>query len=1193
MARANVKSTIVDESAVIPLEGGDSDFIAGIIDPDGFPENLLGSLGNTHEREDGVMTINSVGEWHERLSSNEATAFPDQLDAAKSSPFYHIDNNGTAVGGDEYAGGTFARWPEGSEPTRWNYLWTIIENYLKYGGRISIYGQKSQTELASEVVDRAKDKKRPIDAFISPFFSENDNVRSVVNSRKDCIAITSVPSEHLAGKIQIDPDGDGVFSGSYAAVAEGNDDFDVYDSNGFYNGTTWQPGTAYSAVPASPAGTDLNVARQWFDRVFVANTGDTYSYEPGRNVFSVGYFDKRPHKFNLGTTTDVLNYSRYLSQDIPNTMSGIAGFTFNIESTASVGVGVTAGLTMNSITANQSGRGWMMYPQDTGLFNGEEATRTVNRDGSTSVFKTLPSLSGRTYDAFVDELHYTDGGITYLENHKNLGRPGSIRIIQSLANFNDYNNFELLATTPTIVNTGASYGDGVLGALSVCQTIRSAFVPSNHHDKYAIGFDLDLNYDGSSSSAALNAGPPQYEPLPCDSSIQRTRVAMEHLPGDVLSAFADLGCDDETTGEQIQVNLLSNFYGRVELMDMRQTLNPEITLLDLVFGATGSNPNSHIYNSLREKTVSYNDIDMGQFGRRPNADLAVSQFKRIYNVFGSSGASLDVADANGNKPKDFWGCTCSQIPEFLRTFNLVGITPDICIEVGPNSRTQDVTAEGSTYHAFIGYSDPFPQIYVNPIVNIFGEEIGTSNINSIECTFTALRAKLDANPFINGNMVSPKGNVSVPVKTFAFYPLIENDDLESSYGLKKDTSNYFYASFFDGAVASPIKDILNPAQAIARTDQNLKLFSHYSYPGEIEARPSDSESKFGPAFDGQEYTTSVGFNITDTGNQASVHPATRATFPEDFTWLATARSHPLGFTFSNAVGVQGSQGVGGLGQTYQAQFFGTGGISLDGHYNDGIYLIAEVDMIDGLPGFAPTDFPFDPENYTLSNIFDTNSDLYEFPVFGEKYVRDSYADVIENGTVNSEDIQFSKEIPFTSDVAGMFARQFRDLEPWFSPANNRVSSVQDIIAERYHLSNAQQDDLYEKKINFIRNIDGGPRLFGDKTYGDPTSSFSRINVTNLFLYLKKNLEALGRRFLFEQNDAESRGSFVNAASQFLEEVQGTRGVSEFRVVCDETNNTPDIVDSNQFVVDIFVKPVKSINFIRLNLTNSGTTFELE
>ena len=138
-----------------------------------------------------------------------------------------------------------------------------------------------------------------------------------------------------------------------------------------------------------------------------------------------------------------------------------------------------------------------------------------------------------------------------------------------------------------------------------------------------------------------------------------------------------------------------------------------------------------------------------------------------------------------------------------------------------------------------------------------------------------------------------------------------------------------------------------------------------------------------------------------------------------------------------------------------------------------------------------------------------------------------------------------------------------------------VSTVNDIITPRYNTSNAEQDELYDNKINFIKSIDASLRLFGDKTYASSTSTFSRINVSNLFIYLKKKLEPLARSFLFEQNDARSRELFISAAEPFLKTVQGARGITDFRVVCDETNNTPDIVDSNQFVVDIFVIPVKT------------------
>ena len=175
----------------------------------------------------------------------------------------------------------------------------------------------------------------------------------------------------------------------------------------------------------------------------------------------------------------------------------------------------------------------------------------------------------------------------------------------------------------------------------------------------------------------------------------------------------------------------------------------------------------------------------------------------------------------------------------------------------------------------------------------------------------------------------------------------------------------------------------------------------------------------------------------------------------------------------------------------------------------------------------------------------------------------------------------------------MFARLFRDLSPWFSPANQKVSTVNDLIATRYNLSDAEEDTLYDNKINFIKQIDGAMKLWGDKTFANSTSTFSRVNVANLFIYLKKKIESLGRRFLFEQNDAQSRELFRNAVEPFLQTLVGQRAITDFKVICDETNNTPDIVDSNQFVVEILIKPTKTINYIRLTMNNVGSTFELE
>jgi len=135
--------------------------------------------------------------------------------------------------------------------------------------------------------------------------------------------------------------------------------------------------------------------------------------------------------------------------------------------------------------------------------------------------------------------------------------------------------------------------------------------------------------------------------------------------------------------------------------------------------------------------------------------------------------------------------------------------------------------------------------------------------------------------------------------------------------------------------------------------------------------------------------------------------------------------------------------------------------------------------------------------------------------------------------------------------------------------------------------------MYDAKINPVTTFPGeGTVLFGDKTGAEPTSTLSRINVSRLFIYLKKTIGAAARDKLFEFNDAITRSSFVNSVVPMLQTVKSRRGLYDYRVVCDESNNTANIIDSNQFVADVYIKPAKSINFIKLTFTNKSTGDDL-
>ena len=185
-------------------------------------------------------------------------------------------------------------------------------------------------------------------------------------------------------------------------------------------------------------------------------------------------------------------------------------------------------------------------------------------------------------------------------------------------------------------------------------------------------------------------------------------------------------------------------------------------------------------------------------------------------------------------------------------------------------------------------------------------------------------------------------------------------------------------------------------------------------------------------------------------------------------------------------------------------------------------------------------------------------------------------------------------IPLNGDIAGICARNDIDNFPWFSPAGTTRGSVLNAVKLTYNPSQTQRDRLYSDRINpVIVSPGGGITLFGDKTGLAKASAFDRINVRRLFIYLEDAISAAARDQLFEFNDEITRTNFVNIVEPFLRDVQAKRGIQDYVVVCDETNNTAAIIDNNEFIADIFIKPARSINFIGLTFvaTRTGVSFE--
>ena len=224
-------------------------------------------------------------------------------------------------------------------------------------------------------------------------------------------------------------------------------------------------------------------------------------------------------------------------------------------------------------------------------------------------------------------------------------------------------------------------------------------------------------------------------------------------------------------------------------------------------------------------------------------------------------------------------------------------------------------------------------------------------------------------------------------------------------------------------------------------------------------------------------------------------------------------------------------------------------------------------------------------NTQTSNVTDffggIRSSSYVVFDSGYKYGYDRYNDVY-------------RYVPLNGDIAGLAARTDILADAWYSPAGYNRGVIRGAAKLAYNPTKSQRDDLYTSRVNPVATFSGqGTVLFGDKTGLGSPSAFDRINVRRLFIILEKAISTASKFQLFEFNDEFTRANFRNIVEPFLREVQGRRGITDFLVVCDETNNTGEVIDRNEFVAEIFVKPARSINFITLSFiaTRTGVSFE--
>jgi phage tail sheath protein FI len=206
---------------------------------------------------------------------------------------------------------------------------------------------------------------------------------------------------------------------------------------------------------------------------------------------------------------------------------------------------------------------------------------------------------------------------------------------------------------------------------------------------------------------------------------------------------------------------------------------------------------------------------------------------------------------------------------------------------------------------------------------------------------------------------------------------------------------------------------------------------------------------------------------------------------------------------------------------------------------------------------------------------------YAFLDCNWKYQYDKYNDVY-------------RWVPLNGDIAGLCAKTDIEKDPWFSPGGLNRGQIRNVVKLAWNPSKTERDTLYVKGVNPVVNFQGeGTVLFGDKTLLSKPSAFDRINVRRLFIVLEKSIARAARFSMFEFNDQFTRAQFVALVEPYLRDVQGRRGITDFRVVCDDTNNTGEVIDRNEFIGDIYIKPARSINFIQLNFVavRTGVSFE--
>lgn len=499
------------------------------------------------------------------------------------------------------------------------------------------------------------------------------------------------------------------------------------------------------------------------------------------------------------------------------------------------------------------------------------------------------------------------------------------------------------------------------------------------------------------------------------------------------------------------------------------------------------------------------------------------------------------------------------------------------------------------------------------LVSRFGSPDSNTAVSFLSAAnFLAYGDNLNVVRVVNSSARNATGGTTLLIKN--------NDDFEASYLNNNNGGTYGgFVARYPGAIGSSL--------TVSVCD-NSTDFASWTYKSYFPAAPGTSAQSAaaggsademhiavidaGGLFTGTQGTVLETFKFVSKASNASLNGVTNyyknvvfnnsqyvyAIDPVDYTTQVSTWGKTIDTDFTTLTGVQTVVLAGGVDATVT-----------EGDMNTGFDLFANKEIID-ISLIVTGNAVANVQNHVITSVAASRGDCVAFvsppssAVVGQSGSEGSnittwLASLGTTSTYAFADsgwkYQYDKYnstyrwVPLNADIAGLCVYTDNVRDPWFSPAGYSRGQVKNAIKLAWNPNKAQRDTLYNAGVNPVVSFPGqGVVLFGDKTLTSKPSAFDRINVRRLFITLEKAISTAAKYSLFEQNDEFSRAQFVSTITPFLRDVQGRRGITDFKVVCDTTNNTPGVIDRNEFVGDIYIKPSRSINYIQLNFVAVGT-----